>query len=156
MTNNDEKKLDAYNRLLRYGIRPSAPRIAIMQYLLAHQTHATISDIYSELSPLIPTLSKTTVYNTLRMFSDMGAAQMITIDDHHVCYDGEIKPHAHFICRECGCVKDLWNMDIGHDTHKSFVIDGCLIDEVQIYSKGICDECMAKRKTTASTPRSGE
>lgn len=24
---------------------------------------------------------------------------MITIDDHHVCYDGDIHPHVHFFCR---------------------------------------------------------
>ena len=78
MTNNDEKNLDAYERLTRHGIRPSAQRVAIMQYIMTHHTHPTVGEIFDELCPLIPTLSKTTVYNTLRMFSEKGAAQMIT------------------------------------------------------------------------------
>ncbi|MDY3743423.1 MAG: Fur family transcriptional regulator [Prevotella sp.] len=147
MTNNDEKKLDAYERLTRHGIRPSAQRVAIMQYIMTHHTHPTVGEIFDELCPLIPTLSKTTVYNTLRMFSEKGAAQMITIDDHHICYDDIVMPHAHFICRECGCVRDINNIGMPTATRHGMREEGCVIDEVQIYCKGICDKCLSKQTT---------
>ena len=95
------KQKEAITRLADHGIKPSVQRIAIMQYLLTHFTHPTVDDVYRGLLPKIPTLSRTTVYNTLRMFSDNDAAQMITINEHRVCYDGNITPHAHFICTEC-------------------------------------------------------
>ena len=52
----------AIERLKSLGIRPSEQRIVILEYLLGHRTHPTVETIYSELSPKMPTLSKTTVY----------------------------------------------------------------------------------------------
>ena len=76
------KKKEAYTRLVESGVRPSVQRLAIMDYLIKHPTHPTIDDVYQALCEEVPTLSRTTVYNTLRMLSEKHAAQMITIDDH--------------------------------------------------------------------------
>ena len=138
----EAKRDEARDRLREYNIRPSQQRVAIMQYLLNHYTHPSVDEIYDNLSPLVPTLSKTTVYNTLRMFADVGAACMVTIDDHHVMYDGNNHPHAHFICRRCGCVKDMHGDELVPEAHPRRMQNGCLIDEVQIYYKGICPECL--------------
>lgn len=75
------------------------------------------------------------------MFYEVGAAQQITIDDHHVCYDGEIRPHAHFVCRNCGRLKDIWDKEIIPPKAIKQLKDGSIIDEVQIYCKGYCDDC---------------
>ena len=63
-----------YERLLEHNIKPSMQRIAIMEYLMNHPIHPSADDIYTALSPSMPTLSKTTVYNTLKLFSEQGAA----------------------------------------------------------------------------------
>jgi len=70
-----------YDRLLEHNIKPSMQRIAIMEYLMEHPIHPSADDIYTALSPSMPTLSKTTVYNTLKLFSEQGAALMLTIDE---------------------------------------------------------------------------
>ena len=59
--------MNAYEYLLDYNIKPSVQRIAIMDYLLKHQTHPCIDEIYMAVNKDIPTLSKTTVYNTLKL-----------------------------------------------------------------------------------------
>ncbi|MFW5543958.1 MAG: Fur family transcriptional regulator, partial [Prevotella sp.] len=82
------EKADAYKRLTEHGIRPSLQRLAILDYLIKHTNHPNVDEVYQAMCHDIPTLSKTTVYNTLRMFADNHVAQMITIDDHRVCYDG--------------------------------------------------------------------
>lgn len=56
--------MTAYEYLLDHQIKPSVQRIAIMDYLLKHKTHPCIDEIYTALCKEIPTLSKTTVYNT--------------------------------------------------------------------------------------------
>jgi len=144
MRNLEEQRSEARVRLMKCGVRPSAQRVAIMQYLLSHHTHPTIDEIYNNLCSLIPTLSRTTVYNTLRMFSEVGAAQQITIDDHHVCYDGIIEPHAHFVCRQCGKIQDFHNIPQIPTEHPKRMQEGCFIDEVQIYYKGLCPNCQNK------------
>ena len=131
---------EAYNRLIACNIRPSVQRIAIMDYLMNHPIHPTIEDVYNGLCKQIPKLSKTTVYNTLRMLSEKKAAQMITIDDHRVCYDGNTKPHVHFFCKKCGKVLDLWD-EQAPLMKNSKEIDGNIVDEAQLYYRGICAEC---------------
>lgn len=137
--------IPAYNRLINSGLRPSTQRLAIMSFLLENHTHPTVEDVYKGVVTEVPTLSRTTVYNTLRLFSETGAAQMITIDDHHVCYDGDIHPHVHFLCRECGKVYDLMD-ETAPTLNTSIVCDGHVIDEAQLYYKGICKECLNKKK----------
>ena len=66
--------MDVVKRLQNHNIKPSVQRIAIMNYLIEHRTHPTVDEIYTALSPSIPTLSKTTVYNTLKLLSEQGAA----------------------------------------------------------------------------------
>ena len=48
------------------GIRPSVQRVAIYAYLCQHPVHPDIETIYADLAPDYATLSKTTVYNTLK------------------------------------------------------------------------------------------
>jgi len=133
------KEQEAYKKLVENGVRPSVQRLAIMEYLLTHFTHPTVEDVYQGLCDRIPTLSRTTVYNTLRLLAEHEAAQMITIDDHRVCYDGNTTPHVHFFCKQCGKVIDLFNETA--PTPKRNLIDGNIVDEVQLYYKGICSKC---------------
>ena len=94
--------LQTHRYLLSYSIKPSMQRTAVMDFLLNNRIHPTIDDIYSQLSPNMPTLSKTTVYNTLNLFLEKGAVQVLNIDDKNARYDVDTSAHAHFICKKCG------------------------------------------------------
>lgn len=133
----------AYNKLIEAGVHPSAQRLAIMEFLMENHTHPTVEDVYKGLCPKIPTLSRTTVYNTLRLFSEHQAAQMITIDEHRVCYDGCVEPHVHFYCKKCKRVIDLPEED-APKLVQNRNIHGNIVDEIQLYYKGICTECAQK------------
>ena len=139
------KNKEAYKRLVECGIRPSLQRLAIMDYLITHPIHPTIDDVYKGLCDKVPTLSRTTVYNTLRMMSEKKAAQMITIDEHRVCYDGNTNPHVHFYCKKCGRVLDFMD-EHAPQLHKDKKINGHLVQEMQLYYKGICADCLAKEQ----------
>lgn len=59
---------DTREYMLQYDIKPSVQRMAIMEYLMKNRVHPTADEIYGALYPMMPTLSKTTVYNTMRHF----------------------------------------------------------------------------------------
>lgn len=132
--------MDVIERLQSHSIKPSVQRIAIMQYLMDHHTHPTVDEIYTALAPSMPTLSKTTVYNTLKLLDEHAAIQTLTIDGRNTCYDGNTTPHAHFFCKVCckvydlPCPPDLFRLAAsgteGHD-----------VQEVHYYYKGICKHC---------------
>ena len=138
-------KVKAIERLVACGVKPSVQRVEIMTYLMTHFTHPTVEEVYKALCPKIKTLSRTTVYNTLRLLSERNAAQMITIDEHRVCYDGDTQPHVHFYCKECGRVLDFMNEPAPVLTQPR-EIQGCLVDEMQLYYKGVCAECLAAKE----------
>ncbi len=130
----------AHRYLLQFAIRPSVQRTAIMEYLMKHRTHPTIEEIYNYLSPNMPTLSKTTVYNTLNIFIERGAVQQLVIDERNARYDVDTSSHAHFICKSCGQVSDIFNLkpalfEIPQNT-------GFNIQAVEISYSGICNACM--------------
>ena len=139
----------ATKRLLECGIKPSVQRVEIMNYLMTHFTHPTVEEVYSSLCHKIQTLSRTTVYNTLRLFSEHKAALMITIDEHRVCYDGDTHPHVHFYCKECGKVIDFMD-ESAPVMSGNLEIEGNLIDEMQLYYKGVCADCRKKKSAKVS------
>ena len=130
---------EAYKRLLQYNIKPSLQRIAVMDYLLNHRTHPTADEIYTHLSKEIPTLSKTTVYNTLKLLVDQEAVLLLNIDKNTQHFDGDISSHAHFRCVGCGKIYDLPLPKVGHLSVKG--VGKLKITECQIYYKGYCIDC---------------
>lgn len=136
-----------YEQLLAHNIKPSMQRIAILQYLMEHPIHPSADDIYMALSPSMPTLSKTTVYNTLKLFSEQGAVQMLTIDDRNANFDADTSAHSHFLCKRCGHIYDLPSSRAVKEADAS-VVEGHQVSEVHHYYKGICKNCLKIDKET--------
>ncbi|MDR3297405.1 MAG: transcriptional repressor [Prevotellaceae bacterium] len=136
----------AAERLNQCGIKPSHQRLMIMSYLLTHYTHPCADTVYSSLVARMPTLSKTTVYNTLRLFARHGAALELSIDEKCLRFDGVIQPHVHFMCKECGSIYDipLGKKNVPTSVPKKFVVT-----ESQLYLKGLCEGCAGKKRNAA-------
>jgi Fur family peroxide stress response transcriptional regulator len=131
--------LQSHEYLRKHSIKPSVQRTAVMDYLMNNRTHPTIDEIYLALSPSMPTLSKTTVYNTLDIFVEKGAVRALVIDEKNARYDVDISEHAHFICRACGKVHDIFDLK-----PSLFHIPSTTpfkIDAVEISYMGFCDKC---------------
>ena len=130
---------DTREYMLQYDIKPSVQRMAIMEYLMKNRVHPTADEIYGALYPTMPTLSKTTVYNTMRLFMEQGAIKALVIDEKNVRFDVDTSDHAHFMCLGCGCV-----YDIPIENREAIVLDGVgelLITETHLYYKGYCKKC---------------
>jgi len=128
--------------LIDHGIRPSVQRMSIMEYLMAHATHPTVDTIYQDLLVTIPTLSRTTIYNTLSLLEEKDALTALSIDTKTVHYDGDTSPHAHFMCRGCGKIFDL---PISEDANSTKLIPhNFKIEHVKLYYTGLCEDCQRR------------
>ena len=132
--------LEAHQYLRQFSIKPSVQRSAVMSFLLNNRIHPTIDEIYMALSPNMPTLSKTTVYNTLDLFVEKGAVRSLVIDERNARYDVDISAHAHFICNTCGKVHDIFNINPSYFQYPQ--TDKFNIESVEISYTGICNICM--------------
>lgn len=123
----------------RVGIRPTHQRIEIMKYLAEHRVHPTAEMIYTELKEAIPTFSKTTVYNTLKLLEEKGIISALATDEDQVRYEANLTPHGHFKCVRCNTLSDLSLAGIASPERKE--IEGNLVLEYQVLVKGICRQC---------------
>src|SRR5574344_1119293 len=101
--------MNAESRIIleQHHIKPSMQRLAVLDYLLEHITHPNIDEIYTVLHASMPTLSKTTLYNTLKLFATQGVVASLSVDDKALRFDACTHHHAHFYCEKCGQLYDL-------------------------------------------------
>jgi len=110
-----------------------------LEYLEKNRTHPTVDAIYEALKEKLPSISKTTIYNTLKSFLETGLISDLTISGHEVMYDAETKPHSHFLCKSCGTVLDVVDIKCPHVRKE---VDGNKVEEVHLYFKGLCKKCL--------------
>lgn len=101
--------------------------------------HPTVETIYKALSPEIPTLSKTTVYNTLKLFQEHGIIMAVHIEDNETRYDADTSFHGHFKCIKCGRLYDF-PLSLEHAANIA-ELDNHTVTESHYYLKGICSKC---------------
>ena len=132
-------KNNAIKLLTEKKLRPSVQRVEILAYLLDKKNHPTVDMIYSDLHPSFPTLSKTTVYNTLRLLESEKLIQTIGIEETELRYDADISNHLHFKCLHCKNVYDIFS--ISPQPIDSLLPKGFLLTKTQINLWGICEKC---------------
>ena len=124
--------------LKAHEIKPSYQRIKIFQYLVENKNHPTVDMIYKALCTEIPTLSKTTVYNTLNLFIEKKIVNVIVIEENETRYDSVMAVHGHFKCEKCGKIYDI---GINQNILEDVKLKNCEIKEQHYYFKGICQDC---------------
>ncbi len=134
--------MEKYVELLKENnLKVTPQRIMILKYLDTHRVHPTADEIYSSLKKSIPSLSKTTVYNSLDVLKKYGLIQALTICGSEQRYDFMHDMHHHFLCKKCGKIIDI---DIKCPNINKTIEMGHRIDEVHGYFKGICKDCIKK------------
>ncbi|MGR6836926.1 Fur family transcriptional regulator [Syntrophomonas erecta] len=129
-------------QLLRMnGIRPSHHRMKVYEYLIENRNHPNVDMIYRELIKDIPTLSKTTLYNTLDLFLQKGIVQLITINENEMRYDADTSVHGHFKCNTCGIIYDIRLREPLADFES---LNNFQVSESHLYFRGICPACLVK------------
>ena len=123
------------------GIVPSQQRLKILQFLDGNRNHPTADNIYQALRDELPTLSKTTVYNTIQSLREHGLLNVVNMGLHEARFDSVINPHHHLLCSECGRIIDI---DIQCPYTRKALAGGHRIDEVHGYFKGVCEACLKR------------
>lgn len=129
------------NELKKRGIRPSYQRIKVLDYLMHNQCHPTVDQIFNDIKNSVPTLSKSTIYNTLNLFNKSKLVRVINIEDNETRYDTIIKNHGHFKCDSC---KTIYDFSINIDDFTTEELNNFVINDKNVYFKGICPRCLCQ------------
>ena len=117
-------------------------RDAILEYLRATDAHPSAETVYAGLKQQIPDLSLGTVYRNLALFKQQGLAVSLGTVGGVERFDGNTTPHVHFICGQCGCVRDRPGMQIpGELTAAAASEAHASVSACQLTFTGTCNTC---------------
>ena len=131
---------DLKEKLKIKNINLSHQRLSVLEYLHQNQCHPTVEQIFTDLQKSMSTLSKTTVYNTLRILLEADLVRVITIEDNETRYDIVTENHGHFKCESCGTIFDF-SIDI--DSLFPGDLSKFKINDKNVYFKGLCPRCFS-------------
>jgi Fur family transcriptional regulator, peroxide stress response regulator len=118
--------------------RMTCQKQIILNYLQSVKTHPTAEAVFLNVKKGLPHISKATVYRILNNLKEKGQIQEVLTSVSH--YDGDLSPHAHFICENCGEIYDIF------DQHCPFLVSTKTkvgkINKFQIYLYGKCKNCV--------------
>lgn len=95
-------------------LKYSRQRESIKNFLTECHDHPTAETVYLAIKKEYPNISLGTVYRNLSLLADIGEILKISTGDGPDRFDGNINPHYHFFCQECGEVLDLQMESIQH------------------------------------------
>lgn len=95
------------DRLTRHGVTPTAQRLEVAAVILERPQHLSAEQILERLRADGRRVSKATVYNTLKLFSDRGLVKELTVDPDRKFYDSTTHAHHHFYNVRTGELSDI-------------------------------------------------
>jgi len=125
------------------GGRVTIQRLAIIKVLL-RLDHPTAEEIFQFMKKEFPTLSFTTVYNTLHSLHEMGILREYRFGEASR-FEMPESDHHHFLCLSCGKMEDIEETEITVTPHQS-VTDRYQILTTEMTLKGFCRDCNEQLK----------
>ena len=98
---------DILEKLKQHGVMPTSQRIEVATILLARPQHLSADQIIDKLKGRGSRVSKATVYNTLKLFSEQGIVKELNVDSSRKFYDSTTYPHHHFFHVDSGKLSDI-------------------------------------------------
>lgn len=116
-------------------------RIAVYKYLQSTKEHPSAEIIYKALQPSYPTMSLATVYKALKTLVEVNLVQEINVGEGNFRYDGNVCPHSHVQCVNCGKVDDIEGVCFTDLNNKIKEFTNYQILTNQVYFYGLCEDC---------------
>ena len=115
-------------------------RERIHEFLRASEDHPTAAQTHKALLGELPQLSLGTVYRNLEVLVSQGVVEEVP-SAGGTRYDGNPKPHHHFICERCGAIDDLHLVAPRSLAQKLRRARGRRAMRIKIDFFGLCEAC---------------
>jgi len=140
-TNNKE---DLIGQLKEKGLKITPQRLAIIDALVENRhAHPGATLIFTEARKKAKRVSLSTVYATLKEFSENGLIKQLEFDRMENRYDSDLSDHINLICKRCGKIVDyhipetLEPRDIARKS-------GFVVTDTRMEFHGYCRDCLKR------------
>ena len=121
-------------------------RDAILTCLRNTDVHPCAEWVYEQLKAEHSDISLATVYRNLARFKERGEIISLGTVNGIERFDGNTKPHVHFICTNCSGVLDLHQIAVPEELSEAVSGTG-QVAACQLTFTGTCKECINKEET---------
>lgn len=143
------RSLDLLLELFRQnGLKITPQRRVILELLANDDSHPTAEQVYQRVLSVMPEVSRTTVYNTLRELSELGELTPVhDLSEGGQRYDTNSETHHHLYCVRCHRLididRDFEGLSLAPEERSGYQI---LSRQVTFY--GVCPDCQAAEPET--------
>jgi Fe2+ or Zn2+ uptake regulation protein len=113
----------------------------ILAALEQDHTHPTTESLYETLRRDHPSLSLSTVYQTLDVFIRTGLCRRVSGLGDRLRVDGTPQDHDHAVCRLCGAIFDVGREQVQLPTPPGYVSNGLMVTGIRFEYEVICMVC---------------
>jgi Fe2+ or Zn2+ uptake regulation protein len=125
------------------GLRCTAQRYAVMEFLMEHNSHPTAAEIFKAVNRVDPRSSRATTYNNLRDLVEAGLVREVAVEGRSARYDAKGMRHHHFVCDRCGNVEDMKWYALPKPASGS--LGKRVLRECELIFRGLCAKCAPQR-----------
>lgn len=140
----EERVLKEY--LQQKDLKYTDQRRVILDSFLKTETHFTVDDLYARVKAVNQSIGYTTVYRTLKLFTECGLATEMKFEDgvtrYEHCFGHE--HHDHLICVKCGRLIEVVEPEIEELQEKLARKHHFDIEHHRMELYGICQKCKIK------------
>ena len=128
------------------GIKLTPQRLEIFRELATSDEHPSADKIFRAVQRRMPTVSLATVYRTLWMLHDLRLITTVGPEREAVRFDANLDQHHHYVCVECGLVRDFESTELNTlRVPKSVHALGSVVT-AQVEVRGLCAKCSLSPK----------
>lgn len=128
-------------RLHQAGLKATGPRMIILEALELDRSHPTVEQLYEKLKQDHPSLSLSTVYQTLDAFLRAGLCRRVVGAGERLRVDGTPQDHDHAICQRCGAIFDVDRQQFPLPDPPTHLPAGLVVTGVHFAYEVICASC---------------
>jgi Fur family peroxide stress response transcriptional regulator len=122
------------------GYRATPQRIAIADAVLNSKKHPSAETVYEEVRQAFPTLSMSTVYNTLNLLRDLDLINELAFHDN-TRYDPNTGIHVNLVCKRCQKISDLEDPELEEFIKRVTQKEGFTVTGHRLDVYGLCKDC---------------
>jgi Fur family peroxide stress response transcriptional regulator len=138
------RKNDLIGQLREKGLRITPQRLAIIDALVENRhVHPGATLIYEQARKQSGRISLSTVYATLKEFSEHGLIKALEFDRMENRFDGNLSEHINLVCRKCGAISDF---DFPSSIEPKDIMrkSGFVVTDTRMEYYGYCQNCLKK------------
>ena len=131
--------------LRRSGVKLTHQRLEVFREVARTGDHPAAETIYKGVRKRIPTVSLDTVYRTLWLLIDLGLITTLGPPRERVRFDANMSPHHHFVCTQCGLVRDFYGQEFDALKVPDAVKALGSVERTHVEFRGLCSRCSNKK-----------